>query len=291
MSNLAAGKAPPRPLTCRLYERMVEAVGGDERSVWVFPFSHYLRVAARRAPASIYGLMGRGRLITIEDRLPDWRDARGRGKLFLVPFYSPPAFHAADADGTRPVAVAESSSQQVACHRFDQFNATAATPHVRWACRDAFMRDPARTRARLKKEVEAMGGVVQTTPSHGAARHFLGRTQVTVMVEKARLYQTSRACVVPPGDTVVTPRLFSMIDALCVPLLAIDAEYLPFQQLPWANMTLSVRFHRVRDALADPRTTEAARRMLHAWRGALTYPGAVRYLSLELAAAATSSTH
>lgn len=288
MTTLAAGERPPRPLTCALYERMVEIVGGDERSVWLFPFSHYLRVAARHAPTTVYGLMGRGHLVGMEDRLPDWRDARRAGKLFLVPFYSPPTFHAPDTERERPVAVAESSSRHVACHRFDRFD-TAASMVVRWGCRDAFMRDPARTRARLKEEVEAAGGVVQTTSSHITARHVISQRQGGAMAEKVRLYQSSRACVVPPGDTVVTPRLFSMIDALCVPLLAIDPEYLPFQQLPWANMTLSVLSRRVRAALADARAIETARRALLRWRGALTYPGAVHYLALELASAARLS--
>ena len=47
---------------------------------------------------------------------------------------------------------------------------------------------------------------------------------------------------VPPGDSIMTPRLSSFVAAACIPVLAVPRDYLPFQSLiPWANITLSVR--------------------------------------------------
>ena len=60
-------------------------------------------------------------------------------------------------------------------------------------------------------------------------------------MRKAALYNRSTFCVLVPGDSAMTPRLFSFTAAACIPVLTISVDFLPFRSIvPWANISVSV---------------------------------------------------
>ena len=60
------------------------------------------------------------------------------------------------------------------------------------------------------------------------------------LVRKAAFYNRSNFCLVPPGDSTMTPRISSFIAAACIPVFTVTRDYLPFQSLiPWADVSLS----------------------------------------------------
>ena len=87
--------------------------------------------------------------------------------------------------------------------------------------------------ARAVRDLE--GGVV-FSPSN-RAQHY-GESS---LVRKAALYNRSTFCVLVPGDSAMTPRLFSFTAAACIPVLTISVDFLPFRSIvPWANISVSV---------------------------------------------------
>ena len=235
--------------TCAAYERAVQWTLNQpswqrmpERHVWVYEFPHYLRAAIltehrmRGCVESLNAKMAMGILLAQEDRLRDWREERAQGKLILIPFYSPPFFEfdaAARIDSYKKVVAAESSGDGVACHRFDR---DPRQLKGLFLCSDEAMRNPNGLRIAVKFAVAGLAnGSILSPPSRFA--HYT----TTFLHRKAALYNRSTFCIVPPGDSVVTPRISSFIAAACIPVFTFSRDYLPFQQImPWANMSLAV---------------------------------------------------
>ena len=62
-----------------------------------------------------------------------------------------------------------------------------------------------------------------------------------MMQQKASLYKRSRFCVVPPGDSYITPRIFSFTAAACVPVFTFNRSFLPYQtDVDWPRVSLSI---------------------------------------------------
>ena len=60
-----------------------------------------------------------------------------------------------------------------------------------------------------------------------------------MLSQKAELYRKARFCVVPPGDSYVTPRIFSFTAAACIPLFTVNRSVLPFHQaVRWERVSL-----------------------------------------------------
>ena len=244
--------------TCRAYDRALAWVFAQpswlsfpERHLWAFEFPHFCRAALQTEMAavghavSLQAKMALGIFIAQEDRLRDWRQERERDRLFVVPFWGPSFFtldgEAALAD--KSVLVAESSGDIDGCHRFDRFAPVVAPtlealPHERsrlpGSCDDRVMQNAhdVRTAARYAAESVPGGSVLKATSR--AAHH-----NTSMLSQKAELYRKARFCVVPPGDSYVTPRIFSFTAAACIPLFTVNRSVLPFHQaVRWERVSL-----------------------------------------------------
>jgi len=222
-----------------------------ERHLWAFEFPHFCRAALQTEMAavghavSLQAKMALGIFIAQEDRLSDWRQERERGRLFVVPFWGPSFFTLDDeaALADKSVLVAESSGDIDGCHRFDRFAPVVATtlealPHERsrlpGSCDDKVMRHAhdVRTAARYAAESLPGGRVLKATSR--AAHH-----NTSMLSQKADLYRKARFCVVPPGDSYVTPRIFSFTAAACIPIFTVNRSVLPFHQaVRWERVSL-----------------------------------------------------
>ena len=184
---------------------------------------------------------------TQEDRLRDWEQQRTRNRLFLVPFWGPSFFNLkSEAElANKGVLVAESSGDGIECHRFDRFEPVVAPtrealPHARSrlevSC-EGVMRHSAtvRTAARCATACLAGGRVLSgADPRARAAHQTMG-----MLAQKAALYRRSRFCMVPPGDSYVTPRIYSFTAAACVPIFTMNRSVLPFQRaVRWERTSL-----------------------------------------------------
>ena len=235
--------------TCPMYERAMAHVfagaswkAAPSRHIWVFEFPHLLRSAAvtersrlARDDRSNAARAGMGILLTQEDRMGDFRSAVARREVILVPFDAP-AFFSFDATAVDDVRahkttlVAESSGAGVSCHRFDRFPSSA------FACKDPALVHPGPVRAASARAVRDLEGGVVFSPSNRASHY--GESS---LVRKAALYNRSTFCVLVPGDSAMTPRLFSFTAAACIPVLTISVDFLPFRSIvPWANISVSV---------------------------------------------------
>ena len=77
------------------------------------------------------------------------------------------------------------------------------------------------------------GGRVLKATSR-AAHH-----NTSMLSQKADLYRKARFCVVPPGDSYVTPRIFSFTAAACIPIFTVNRSVLPFHQaVRWERVSL-----------------------------------------------------
>jgi hypothetical protein len=244
--------------TCRAYDRALAWVFAQptwlsfpERHLWAFEFPHFCRAALQTEMAavghavSLQAKMALGIFIAQEDRLSDWRQERERGRLFVVPFWGPSFFTLDDeaALADKSVLVAESSGDIDGCHRFDRFAPVVATtlealPHERsrlpGSCDDKVMRHAhdVRTAARYAAESLPGGRVLKATSR--AAHH-----NTSMLSQKADLYRKARFCVVPPGDSYVTPRIFSFTAAACIPIFTVNRSVLPFHQaVRWERVSL-----------------------------------------------------
>jgi len=99
-------------------------------------------------------------------------------------------------------------------------------------------------------------------PSH-VHIHRLSHRSTAALRRKAQLYLRSTFCLVPPGDTLVTPRIFSFTAAACIPVFTYPLHYLPFGRLvPWARLSLSVDPHDVVDFCKANKAREVTADML-----------------------------
>ena len=95
---------------------------------------------------------------------------------------------------------------------------------------------PGPVRAASARAVRDLEGGVVFSPSNRASHY--GESS---LVRKAALYNRSTFCVLVPGDSAMTPRLFSFTAAACIPVLTISVDFLPFRSIvPWANISVSV---------------------------------------------------
>ena len=91
-----------------------------------------------------------------------------------------------------------------------------------------------RTAARYAAESLPGGRVLKATSR--AAHH-----NTSMLSQKAELYRKARFCVAPPGDSYVTPRIFSFTAAACIPLFTVNRTVLPFQQaVRWERVSLQL---------------------------------------------------
>ena len=245
--------------TCAAYERAVEWViaqptwrRAPERHLWVYEFPHYYRAALqtelrfRGCAETLYAKVALGVFLTQEDRLPDWAEARAQHRLVLLPFYSPPFFEfdagrgSSDGGGLehpeyKDLTVVESSGNGVSCHRFD--TGVGGLPKgTSWGCHDAALKHANSVRDAAKFAVSHLTGGSLMSPMKRAEHYNTSALQL-----KAALYNRSTFCLVPPGDSAITPRISSFIAALCIPVFTFSREFLPFTEMvPWGNISLTV---------------------------------------------------
>ena len=242
--------------TCAAYDRAVEWVVAQptwrrapERHLWVYEFPHYYRAALqtelqyRGCAETLYAKVALGVFLTQEDRLPDWAEARAQHLLVLVPFYSPPFFEFdAGRDGGglerlefKDVTVVESSGHGVSCHRFDS-GVVGLPKGTAWGCHDAALKQANPVRDAAKFAVSHLPGGSLMSPLKRAEHYNTSALQI-----KAALYNRSTFCLVPPGDSAITPRISSFIAALCIPVFTFSRQFLPFTgQVPWGNISLAI---------------------------------------------------
>ena len=232
--------------TCAAYERAVRWtleqptwLRAPERHLWIYEFPHFLRGAllveqrGRGCAESLHAKMALGVLLAQEDRLGDWRQARELNHLIIIPFYSPPFFEFDASQATpaehKDLLAAESSGSGVVCHRFDRGMRG-------FACDDEVMRHPNQVRQALKMATARLAGGSVLSPADRFSHYH-----TNFLVRKAALYNRSNFCLVPPGDSTMTPRISSFIAAACIPVFTGNLrDYLPFQSLiPWADVSLS----------------------------------------------------
>ena len=94
------------------------------------------------------------------------------------------------------------------CHRYDNGRAAGT-----WSCADPALRQANGVRNAVRVAVADLNSSAVLSPANRAehyAESFLRR--------KAALYNRSTFCVVPPGDSAITPRVSSFVAALCVPV-------------------------------------------------------------------------
>jgi hypothetical protein len=202
-----------------------------ERHVFVHSNMHLPRIALEAdmmrsgAPRSVYAQMGRGILVGAEDRRHDWEAAAYCGRTVLAPLYSPPYFLLApgpsDVDeltralARKDVTIAASHFAGVKCHRFDD----AAQP-IKWSCEDYGAAHARAVRAAASYALKRLGELeqarVRELPTTRPQTATEARLRAT-LERKAELYKRSTFCIIPPGDTVVTARIYSAAAALCIP--------------------------------------------------------------------------
>ena len=244
--------------TCRAYDRALAWVFAQpswlsfpERHLWAFEFPHFCRAALQTEikavghAVSLQAKMAHGIFIAQEDRLSDWRQERERHRLFVVPFWGPSFFKLdSEADlADKSVLIAESSGDIDGCHRFDRFAPVVAPtfealPHERsrlpGSCDDIVMRNAHDIRTAARYATESVPGGRVLKASSRAAHH-----NTSMLSQKAELYRKARFCVVPPGDSYVTPRIFSFTAAACIPLFTVNRSVLPFHQaVRWERVSL-----------------------------------------------------
>jgi hypothetical protein len=203
-----------------------------ERHVFAHAMLHLPRVAretADRAPradgSGAWAEVGRAIVVGAEDRRHDWRAAAAAGRTVLAPLYSPDGFFLAPAArtaaelaaalGAKDTLVSASHFGGVKCHRYDE----PAEP-TEWACAEYGAAHARALRAALStalSRLEEAGGVsVRELPTTRLDTLTPARLTAT-LARKAELMKRSTFCLVPPGDTVVTARIYSAVAALCVP--------------------------------------------------------------------------
>ena len=259
--------------TCPMYERAMAHVfagaswkAAPSRHIWVFEFPHLLRSAAvtersrlARDDRSNAAKAGMGILLTQEDRMGDFRSAVARREVILVPFDAPAffSFDAAAVDDVRAhktTLVAESSGAGVSCHRFDRFPSSA------FACKDPALVHPGPVRAASARAVRDLEGGIVFSPSN-RAQHY-GESS---LVRKAALYNRSTFCVLVPGDSAMTPRLFSFTAAACIPVIVRPGDLLwPYEpDLDYSTFAIDVGFEdlpRLAEIIANVSEAEVRRK-------------------------------
>ncbi|KAG8467889.1 hypothetical protein KFE25_006941 [Diacronema lutheri] len=201
-------------------------------------------------PSGTYARMGAGILVSAEDRRYDWLEARACGHVVPAPYYSPPFFlrgtapfapsaAGLPAPGARRALIVESGPRSTACHRFDN----RATPN-RWACHGAELRYSRFVRMAAKSAMlDVARAAGERVEAHATQRTDKGYAELDGLLRaKAAMYAASTFCLVLAGDSVITTRIFSVVQSLCVPVFVFDRDFLPFGELiPWKNISLRVR--------------------------------------------------
>lgn len=216
-------------ITCPTFERAMRWLfnqpswkAAPERHVFPFIMSHVLRIALESdmerygEPRSIYAKMGQGIIVTAEDRRHDWREAIAAGRVVLAPYYSPPFFMyngtVASLTSGKTIMASTSSSPAVNCHRFDN-----PRQPKRWSCPDLAMRQARFMRAGIGAALNTLNS---SKTSAQVTRRRRGGTfdhLTDILHEKADTYKSSVFCIIPPGDSAITTRIYSAVQALCIP--------------------------------------------------------------------------
>lgn len=176
-------------------------------------------------PSGTYARMGAGILVSAEDRRYDWLEARACGHVVPAPYYSPPFFlrgtapfapsaAGLPAPGARRALIVESGPRSTACHRFDN----RATPN-RWACHGAELRYSRFVRMAAKSAMlDVARAAGERVEAHATQRTDKGYAELDGLLRaKAAMYAASTFCLVLAGDSVITTRIFSVVQSLCVP--------------------------------------------------------------------------
>ena len=240
--------------TCKAYERAVQWVlsqpswaAAPDRHVWMFEFPHWLRASLRTEEThlgravSLYARMAKGILLAQEDRMADWEQSRAARHLVVVPFSTPDFFvYDLEARGAKPITVAESSGSGVSCHRFDSPRSPGA-----FFCSHLSLQNPNLMRQAVKLACEQLPGGAALSPLKRNVHYGS-----SFLLRKAALYNHSTFCIVPPGDSAMTPRIYSFTAALCIPVFTIPRTFLPFQsQIEWEKMSIEMSPEQARRAL------------------------------------------
>ena len=160
----------------------------------------------------------------------------------------------------KEVLAAESSGHLVACHRFDKGGKGGF-----WSCAEPAMREPNGVRRGMSRAASQLAHRHERNSSAGLCglrvidKASGSHGTVDALHAKASLYMRSTFCLVAPGDSLITPRIFSFAAAACVPVFPFPLKFLPFRStIPWANLSLSVDPLAVGRFYLDCRTHEAA---------------------------------
>jgi len=160
----------------------------------------------------------------------------------------------------KEVLAAESSGHLVACHRFDKGGKGGF-----WSCAEPAMKEPNGVRRGMSRAASQLAHRHERNSSAGlCGLRVIDRASGSHGTEealhaKASLYMRSTFCLVAPGDSLITPRIFSFAAAACVPVFPFPLKFLPFRStIPWANLSLSVDPLAVGRFYLDCRTHEAA---------------------------------
>ena len=253
-------------MLCSAYESLLQWVGNHShftitahRHVWSFPYAFYLTSAIvrdnatdeRGSPAvpvnsavDPYHVMRPGIFLTQEHRV-----GQPPPNVILIPFYSPPFFLFA-GDEPRRTLLTSSSHHMTHCHRFDLFPRGGGRL---WSCSDEAVRHSGLYRHELEMMAASLNetmplrqpGAVGPCPPEYCGRCTGKSCPPTALQHKARMYRDSIYCVVVPGDSLITPRIFSYVQAGCVPLFPFAADYLRHilplpHSIAWEELGLSV---------------------------------------------------
>mmetsp|Transcript_41531 Transcript_41531/g.102930 ORF Transcript_41531/g.102930 Transcript_41531/m.102930 type:complete len:260 (-) Transcript_41531:50-829(-) len=58
---------------------------------------------------------------------------------------------------------------------------------------------------------------------------------------KAEIYKRSTFCVIPPGDSAITTRIFSAVASVCIPVFLVPTRFMPFPlSVDWAAISIYI---------------------------------------------------
>ena len=257
-------------LFCNTYLRLLRWVerhshfnATAKRHIWHFSHSFFLTSAIFRGDNRTnakglrmaftdedpYRVMRPGIFLTQEHRV-----GAPPPNVVIIPFYSPRYFHV-HASNPRLTLLTSSSHHSTACHRFDHYPRGGGKV---WSCEEEAVRHSGAYRKALEimtKDLNAtvslrQAGAVPSCPQSVCGRCTSARCPNEALQYKAKMYKDSIYCVVVPGDSLITPRIFSYVQAGCILLFPYTSSLLPTilpfpRSIPWTKISISLNLRAV----------------------------------------------